>query len=35
MNSPKPNIALLACLFVLGIGSLVRFSQHLFQVPKM
>ena len=28
-GSPRPNLALMALLFTLGVGSLYRFSQNL------
>ena len=31
MNRSKPNLAVMALLFIFGIGSLFRFSQNLFQ----
>jgi hypothetical protein len=30
MERSKPNFAVLALLFVIGVGSLFRFSQNLF-----
>jgi hypothetical protein len=30
----KPNLALMALLFLIGVSSLVRFSQNLFQISQ-
>jgi hypothetical protein len=34
MQRSKPNLAVLALLFVIGAGSLFRFSQNLFYFSK-
>ena len=34
MERPTPNLAVLAMLFVVGVGSLFRFSQNLFHVSQ-
>ncbi len=34
MERSKPNLAVLALLFVIGVGSLFRFSQNLFHVSQ-
>ena len=34
MERSKPNIALLALLFLIGVSSLFRFSQNLFHFSQ-
>jgi hypothetical protein len=34
MERPTPNLAVLAMLFVVGVGSLFRFSQNLFHFSQ-
>ena len=34
MERSKPNLAILALLFVTGVGSLFRFSQNLFHFSQ-
>jgi hypothetical protein len=34
MERSKPNLAVMALIFILGIGSLVRFSQNLFHFSQ-
>lgn len=34
MERSTPNLAVLAMLFVIGVGSLVRYSQNLFQLSQ-
>jgi hypothetical protein len=34
MERPKPNPAVLALLFIIGVGSLFRFSQNLFHFSQ-
>jgi hypothetical protein len=34
MERPKPNFAVLALLFVLGVSTLFRFSQNMFHFSQ-
>jgi len=34
MERVKPNLAVLAMLFILGVGSLFRFSENLFHFSQ-
>jgi hypothetical protein len=34
MKRTQPNLALMAMLFLIGVSSLVRFSQNLFQLSQ-
>ena len=34
MERPKPNLAVLAMLFFIGVSSLFRFSQNLFHLSQ-
>ena len=34
MERSKPNLAVLALLFIIGVGSLFRFSQNLFHFSQ-
>jgi len=34
MERSKPNLAVMAMLFVIGVGSLVRFSQNLYHYAQ-
>jgi hypothetical protein len=34
MERSRPNLAVMAVLFVIGIGSLMRFSQNLFHIAQ-
>ena len=34
MERSKPNLAVLAPLFIIGVGSLFRFSQNLFHFSQ-
>lgn len=34
MKRPRPNVAVLALLFIFGISSLFRFSQNLFHFSQ-
>jgi hypothetical protein len=34
MERSKPNLAVLAMVFIIGVGSLLRFSQNLFHASQ-
>ncbi len=34
MNRSKPNLAVLALLFIIGVSSLIRFSQNLYHFSQ-
>jgi membrane-associated PAP2 superfamily phosphatase len=34
MERSQPNLAVMAMVFFIGVGTLIRFSQHLFQVSQ-
>lgn len=34
MERSRPNLAVLALLFILGVSSLLRFSQNLFHLSQ-
>ncbi len=34
MERPRPSLATVAVLFIIGVGSLIRFSQNLFHLSQ-
>lgn len=34
MERSHPNLAVMVMIFLIGVGTVIRFSQHLFQVSQ-